>query len=126
MLKDRKTDCLQARPCIFQPGNVTGWGSEEVKAPAKELDSCAVCLETDDVQNRTADEHEVSTCVFSAIIRLAVSVDKIGEKKKGGGGGGEQEREVGKRKEAESKKGKEIRKKKGKIKIKVVNANKKV
>ena len=22
--------CLQARPCIFQPGNVTGWGSEGV------------------------------------------------------------------------------------------------
>ena len=21
---------LQARPCIFQPGNVTGWGSERV------------------------------------------------------------------------------------------------
>ena len=20
--------CLEARPCIFQPGNVTGWGSE--------------------------------------------------------------------------------------------------
>ena len=30
MLKDRKTDCLQARPCIFQPGNVTGWGIEGV------------------------------------------------------------------------------------------------
>ena len=23
--------CLQARPCIFQPGNFTGWGSEAVK-----------------------------------------------------------------------------------------------
>ena len=24
--------CLQARPCIFQPGNFTGFGSEGVKA----------------------------------------------------------------------------------------------
>ena len=23
--------CLEARPCIFQPGNFTGWGSEGVK-----------------------------------------------------------------------------------------------
>ena len=23
--------CLQARPCIFQPGKLTGWGSEGVK-----------------------------------------------------------------------------------------------
>ena len=23
-------DCLQACPCIFQPGNFTGWGSEGV------------------------------------------------------------------------------------------------
>ena len=97
MLKDRKTDYLQARPCIFQPRNVTGWGSEGVKAPRKELASCAVCLETDDVQNRISDEHEVSTSVFSAIIRLAVSVDKIGRKEKRKKR--EQETEVGKRKE---------------------------
>ena len=31
MLQDRKIYCLQARPCIFQPGNVTGWGGEGVK-----------------------------------------------------------------------------------------------
>ena len=31
VLQDRKIYCLQARPCIFQPGNVTGWGSEGVK-----------------------------------------------------------------------------------------------
>ena len=24
--------CLQARPCIFRPGNFTGWGSEGDKA----------------------------------------------------------------------------------------------
>ena len=45
-LLDRKQFCLQARPCIFQPGNFTGWavrvklpaiyrlGSERVKLPA--------------------------------------------------------------------------------------------
>ena len=26
-----KQQCLQVRPCIFQPKNVTGWGSEGVK-----------------------------------------------------------------------------------------------
>ena len=31
VLQDRKKDCLQARSCIFQPGNVTGWGSERDK-----------------------------------------------------------------------------------------------
>ena len=24
---------MQARPCIFQPGNFTGWGSEGVNSP---------------------------------------------------------------------------------------------
>ena len=45
-LLDRKQFCLQARPCIFQPGNFTGWavrvklpaiyrlGSERVELPA--------------------------------------------------------------------------------------------
>ena len=28
--QDRKTRCLQARPCSFQPGHFTGWGSERV------------------------------------------------------------------------------------------------
>ena len=28
--KDRKIHCLQACPCLFQPGNLTGWGSEGV------------------------------------------------------------------------------------------------
>ena len=31
MLKERKIYCLRARPCIFQPGNVTAWGREGVK-----------------------------------------------------------------------------------------------
>ena len=31
MLKNRKIYCAQARPCIFEPGNVTGLGSEGVK-----------------------------------------------------------------------------------------------
>jgi len=31
MLWSRKIYCLQERPCIFQPGHVTGWGSEGVK-----------------------------------------------------------------------------------------------
>ena len=34
MLQDRKIDCLQARSCIFQPGNNTGW------AAAKGLNVC--------------------------------------------------------------------------------------
>ena len=31
VLQDRKIHCLQARPCIFQPGNLTSRGSEGVK-----------------------------------------------------------------------------------------------
>ena len=30
VLEDRKIYCSQARPCIFQPGHFTGWGSEGV------------------------------------------------------------------------------------------------
>ena len=30
VLRDRKIDCLLVRPCIFQPGNFTGSGSEGV------------------------------------------------------------------------------------------------
>ena len=29
--QDREIYRLQARPCIFQPGNFTGWGSQGVK-----------------------------------------------------------------------------------------------
>ena len=29
--------CLQARTCIFQAGNFTGWGSEGVKQDVKQL-----------------------------------------------------------------------------------------
>ena len=32
VLKDRKIYCLLAHPCIFEPVNVTGWGSEGVKS----------------------------------------------------------------------------------------------
>ena len=32
VLQDRKICYLQARPCIFQPGNFTGWGNDGVKA----------------------------------------------------------------------------------------------
>ena len=31
VLQDWKIYCLQVRPCIFQPRNFTGWGSERVK-----------------------------------------------------------------------------------------------
>ena len=31
VLKDWKIYCFQAHPCIFQPRNFTGWGSERVK-----------------------------------------------------------------------------------------------
>ena len=31
VLQDREIYSLQARPCIFQPRNITGWGSEGVK-----------------------------------------------------------------------------------------------
>ena len=37
VLQDRKIYCSQARPCIFQPGNFTGWGSEGVKLCFAEL-----------------------------------------------------------------------------------------
>ena len=30
LLLDWKIHCLQARPCIFQPGNFNGWGNEGV------------------------------------------------------------------------------------------------
>ena len=30
LLQDRKIYCLQARPCLFQPGRFTGWGSEGI------------------------------------------------------------------------------------------------
>ena len=44
VLKDRKTDGLQARPCIFQPGNFTGWGSDGVKKKKKKKKwSSVVC-----------------------------------------------------------------------------------
>ena len=29
--QDQKIYCLQARPCIFQPGHLTGWSREGVK-----------------------------------------------------------------------------------------------
>ena len=32
LLKDLIIYCLKACGCIFQPGNLTGWGSERVKA----------------------------------------------------------------------------------------------
>ena len=34
VLQDRKIHCLQMRPYIFQPRNLTGWGSEGVKPAA--------------------------------------------------------------------------------------------
>ena len=30
VLQEQKMYCLQAPPCIFQPGNFTGWGSEGI------------------------------------------------------------------------------------------------
>ena len=35
VLQDRNIHCLRARPCIFQPGNFTGWGSEGVNENIK-------------------------------------------------------------------------------------------
>ena len=32
VLQDRKIYCLQARPCIYQPGNFTGWAVKGLKA----------------------------------------------------------------------------------------------
>ena len=34
VLWDRKIHCLQARPCIIQPGDFTGWSGEGVKKTA--------------------------------------------------------------------------------------------
>ena len=36
VLKDRKIHCLQARPCVIQPGTFTGCGNEGVMAKGKE------------------------------------------------------------------------------------------
>ena len=46
MLKDQKIYCLQAQPCIFQPRNFTGWGSEGVKRMLKHLFKEALDLAT--------------------------------------------------------------------------------
>ena len=45
LLKDRKRYSLQACACTFQPGNLTGWGSEGVKArdPIKKV-HIQVCI----------------------------------------------------------------------------------
>ena len=37
VLLDRKIYCLKARPCIFQPGKFTGWGSEGVNVISAKL-----------------------------------------------------------------------------------------
>jgi len=42
MLQDRKTYGLQARPCIFHPGNFTGWSSEGVKGVYRDVREEAV------------------------------------------------------------------------------------
>ena len=34
LLQDRKISSSQARPCFFQSGNLTAWGSEVVNAAA--------------------------------------------------------------------------------------------
>ena len=34
-LQDQKIYCLQATPCIFEPGNLTGWGSEGVNTQSR-------------------------------------------------------------------------------------------
>ena len=39
MLQDRKIVCMQTRPCIFQPGNITGLGSEGLTTTARERES---------------------------------------------------------------------------------------
>ena len=44
--------CLQARPCVFQPGNVTGFGSEGVKANRL----------TEDAENRSVKGVKVRVC----------------------------------------------------------------
>ena len=44
MLQDREIYCLQARPCIFQPGNFTGWGSEGVNVLSCRLDMLGTVL----------------------------------------------------------------------------------
>jgi len=43
VLLDRKIYCLQARPCIFQPENVTGRGSEGVKGDYPENSHVVFC-----------------------------------------------------------------------------------
>ena len=42
LLEDWNIYCLQARPCIFQPGNFTDWGSERVSI----ADNSEVNIET--------------------------------------------------------------------------------
>ena len=44
VIRARKIYCLQARPCIFQPGNFTGWGSERVNSLCFDLENAAVKL----------------------------------------------------------------------------------
>ena len=46
-LKDGKYTVLKARPCIFQAGNVTGWGSERVNTFATYADLVYDVTDTD-------------------------------------------------------------------------------
>ena len=63
VLQDQKIDCLQARPCIFQPGNLTGWGnSEGVKFRSQ-------------TEVRSSLKVEVAVLGSPSLIVLTVSVD---------------------------------------------------
>ena len=67
MLYDRNTYCLQARPCIFQPGNFTCWDSEGVKGT-----SCSTPLFSVLSVGVGAVRHDISE-VFECISSICYS-----------------------------------------------------
>ena len=82
--QDRKIYCLQARACIFQPGNFTGWSSEGVN-----------------VQVTAASEPPFYTAFRVLKRRNMRERERERERPGGGGGGGALDRGVkgdGKRK----------------------------
>ena len=52
MLKDRKIHCLKACPCIFQPGNVTGWAVKGLSF----LCMCKLMFRTDALSKQTDND----------------------------------------------------------------------
>ena len=74
----RIIDCLQARPCIFQPGSFTGWGNEGVSSHENDLE-VLLCSRSGDILYRRPDPdservlydmYPCSSLVIGQILRI--------------------------------------------------------